>query len=179
MKWTAGCPWGGTPHGQNPRRQYLAAEFQHVSLSIFATSAPLLAAIGIYGVMSYSVQQQTKEIGVRMALGADKNTILVMILRQASARVDRRRRGSCRSFRFDETHGKSALWSQIGRPHQLLRRSRNSIDGRPPSGSHSGAARRFLRSCRGPPQRLIASREPHFSQNDKRNLKPGTLELMV
>jgi putative ABC transport system permease protein len=51
-------------------------------LSIFAGSALLLAAIGIYGVMSYSVQQQTKDIGVRMALGADKHTILAMILRQ-------------------------------------------------------------------------------------------------
>ena len=51
-------------------------------LSVFATSALLLAAIGIYGVMSYSVQQQTKDIGIRMALGADKNTILAMVLRQ-------------------------------------------------------------------------------------------------
>jgi putative ABC transport system permease protein len=56
--------------------------FNMLLLSIFATSALLLATIGIYGVMSYSVQQQTKDIGVRMALGADKNTILAMILRQ-------------------------------------------------------------------------------------------------
>jgi predicted permease len=56
--------------------------FNMLLVSVFASSALLLAAIGIYGVMSYSVQQQTKDIGVRMALGADKNTILVMILRQ-------------------------------------------------------------------------------------------------
>ena len=56
--------------------------FNMLLLSIFATSALLLAAIGIYGVMSYSVQQQTKDIGIRMALGADKSTILAMILRQ-------------------------------------------------------------------------------------------------
>ena len=51
-------------------------------LSIFATSALLLAAIGIYSIMSDSVQQQTKDIGIRMALGADKNTILAMVLQQ-------------------------------------------------------------------------------------------------
>ena len=56
--------------------------FNMVLLSIFAGSALLLAAIGIYGLMSYSVQQQTQEIGVRMALGADWPTLLLMVLRQ-------------------------------------------------------------------------------------------------
>jgi putative ABC transport system permease protein len=56
--------------------------FNMLLLSLFATSALLLAAIGIYGVVSYSVQQQTRDIGVRLALGADKSRILTMILRQ-------------------------------------------------------------------------------------------------
>jgi ABC-type antimicrobial peptide transport system permease subunit len=56
--------------------------FNMLLLSIFAASALLLAAIGVYGIMSHSVQQQTKDIGIRMALGANKNTILAMILRQ-------------------------------------------------------------------------------------------------
>jgi ABC-type antimicrobial peptide transport system permease subunit len=56
--------------------------FNMLLLSIFAGCALLLAAIGIYGLMSYSVQQQTQEIGVRMALGADKPAMFRLILRQ-------------------------------------------------------------------------------------------------
>jgi ABC-type antimicrobial peptide transport system permease subunit len=49
-------------------------------LTIFAIAALLLAAIGIYGLMAYSVQQRTQEIGIRLALGADAPRVRNMVV---------------------------------------------------------------------------------------------------
>jgi ABC-type antimicrobial peptide transport system permease subunit len=56
-----------------------------VLLAVFAQIAFVLAAVGVYGVVSYDVSQRTGEIGIRLALGALPETVLRLILSQAAA----------------------------------------------------------------------------------------------
>jgi predicted permease len=61
--------------------------FQTSLLTVFAAIALFLALVGLYGLMAYSVSRRTREVGIRMALGAQRNDVLLLVMKKAATLV--------------------------------------------------------------------------------------------
>jgi putative ABC transport system permease protein len=79
-------------YGVDPYDKVLSADFQQEDMiatltALFGAIGLVLAAVGLYGVLAYMVERRTGEIGIRMALGADRGRVIGMVLRGAFAQV--------------------------------------------------------------------------------------------
>ena len=133
----------------------------------FGALAGLLAVIGLYGVMSYTVARRRNEIGIRMALGADRSTVVAMVMREAGALVGV---GLAVGVALALVAGRAAGALLFGLPSvgsvDAGRRRGGAGGGRRGGELRAGAARGAARADRGAARRVAPRRAPRLRARD-------------
>ena len=121
--------------------------FQTSLLTVFAGIALVLALVGLYGLMAYSASCRTREVGIRMALGAQRSDVLLLVLKKAAVLLGA---GPCRRPRClvvrHARHSGISFWCRPARPNYNPVRLCFACGLRLDRGHYSRSSRRLHRS---------------------------------